>query len=130
MAWKEYLWVGVGGVLGAWARYGLSATILARTAEKTAFPWGTFVINVTGSFLLGAFLTLYERYGWSAHWRLLIAVGFLGAYTTFSTFEYESLRLLVDGESGLALRNIVGSVVAGLIGVCAGVACGRLFALK
>src|SRR3712207_5597522 len=82
----KYLAVAAGGALGAVLRYYLGGTVLARTAAP--FPTATFVINVTGSFVLGLFLTLAtERVHVSTHLRLAVAVGFVGAYTTFSTFE-------------------------------------------
>lgn len=121
----KYLLVSVGGILGACARYGLGSLVAHHLAEKTVFPWGTFCINVSGSFLLGLFMELSARHGWHDNWRLLCAVGFLGAYTTFSTFEYESLKLMLDGFVGLAFRNIVGSVVVGLLGVWLGILVGQ-----
>ena len=114
------LWVGLGGFLGANARYLLGGWIAARYG--TLFPLGTFVINVTGSFILGFFLTLaQERVLIHPNVRLLFAVGFVGAYTTFSTFEYESMRLLQDGELLWALINLVGSVLTGSVAVLVGI---------
>lgn len=114
------LWVGLGGFLGANARYLLSGWIAARYG--TLFPLGTFVINVTGSFILGLFLTLaQERVLIHPNIRLMFAVGFVGAYTTFSTFEYESLRLIQDGEFFWAILNIFGSVLTGGVAALAGV---------
>ncbi|NTW66153.1 MAG: fluoride efflux transporter CrcB, partial [Nitrospirae bacterium] len=79
-------------------------------------PLGTFVINVSGSFLIGLLMTLMaERFTVNPQWRLLLVVGFLGAYTTFSTFEYETGALLKDGEWTFAMLNIILSVVAGFI---------------
>jgi CrcB protein len=93
----ELLWVGVGGFLGANARYLLSGWVASRLGS--AFPYGTLVINVTGSFILGFFLAFAEDRLWVApSARLLFAVGFVGAYTTFSTFEYESIHLLQNHE--------------------------------
>ncbi|MFN0122116.1 MAG: fluoride efflux transporter CrcB, partial [Blastocatellia bacterium] len=85
------------------------------------FPVGTFVINVTGSFVIGALLAMSEtQTGLPAHWRLALATGFLGAYTTFSTFSYETLRLLETGRAALALAYALGSVLAGLLAVWLG----------
>jgi CrcB protein len=115
----DYLMVGIGGFLGANARYVVGGWITRQW--ETQFPWGTFVINVTGSFLLGALLAaLNARPTASAHYRLFFAVGFLGAYTTFSTFSYETLRLAKDQSVVTALLNITGSVLLGLIGVVLG----------
>jgi len=121
----EYLMVGIGGFLGANARYVVGGWITRHW--DTQFPWGTFVINVTGSFLLGVLLAvLNARPTASAHYRLFFAVGFLGAYTTFSTFSYETLRLAQDQSVVTALLNITGSVLLGLIGVVLGAYLGEL----
>jgi len=104
--------IGIGGFVGAVSRYGLALWIGQRWGR--AFPLGTFVINVSGSFLIGLLMTLMaERFTVNPQWRLLLVVGFLGAYTTFSTFEYETGALLKDGEWTFAMLNIILSVVAG-----------------
>jgi len=120
----RYLIVGLGGFLGANARF----LIGQWAAQKwgTAFPYGTFLINVTGSFILGLFATLALRFAWNDSWRLLIAIGFVGAYTTFSTFAYETLQLVAQGTWARALLNILGSVVCGFAAACGGVAVARL----
>jgi fluoride exporter len=115
------LWVGVGGFLGANARYLLGGWIASRYG--TLFPLGTFVINITGSFILGFFLTLaQERLIVNPNARLFFAVGFVGAYTTFSTFEYESIRLLQNRELFFGLVNVVGSILTGALAVLGGIA--------
>jgi CrcB protein len=120
----KYLAVAAGGALGASARYFLGGTILSRVASP--FPTATFVINVTGSFVLGFFLTLAtERAQFSPHLRLAVAVGFVGAYTTFSTFEYETLRLAEERGFVLALLNVVLSVAVGFAAVWGGVVAAR-----
>jgi fluoride exporter len=121
----KILLIGIGGLLGANARYWLGLWITTKFAAQSAFPWGTFVINVTGSFLLGLFSTISRRYGWHETGHLLVAVGFFGAYTTFSTFEYDNLQLLLDGSTTLALRNMAGSLIVGLLAVWLGVTIGR-----
>jgi CrcB protein len=109
-----YLLIGVGGFIGAITRYILAVWIGERWGRS--FPLGTFVINVSGSFLIGLLMTLLaERFMVNPQWRLLLVVGFLGAYTTFSTFEYETGALLKDGELLLAGLNVVFSVLAGFI---------------
>jgi CrcB protein len=118
-------WVALGGALGAVARYGV-----ARWCGRmfgTSFPVGTFLINISGSFLLGFVATLLalRTIPHSDAVRLGVAVGFLGAYTTFSTFEYESDNLLRDGEWLYAAANVLGSVVAGLVAVRLGIALAR-----
>ena len=108
----NYLIVGAGGFIGATARYALAAWIGRRWGRS--FPLGTFVINVSGSFLIGLLMYLSaERLMINPQWRLLLVVGFLGAYTTFSTFEYETGRLFADGERLIAALNVILSVTAG-----------------
>ena len=108
------LFIGLGGFLGAIARYGTALWIGERWGRT--FPLGTFFVNVTGSFLIGLFMTLFtERFIVNPQWRLLLVVGFLGAYTTFSTFAYETGALLKDSEWLLTGLNVVGSVTAGFI---------------
>ena len=112
-------WVGLGGFLGANARYLVSGYISDRWGA--VFPLGTFVINITGSFILGFFLAYAQERPWVAPGaRLLFAVGFVGAYTTFSTFEYETMRLIQERELLLAMLNIVGSVLTGAVAVFGG----------
>lgn len=124
---SRFLLVGLGGFLGANARYLVGQWAAARWG--TAFPWGTFLVNVSGCFILGLFATLALRLGWADGWRLLVAVGFVGAYTTFSTFEFESLQLIAQGRQiGAALGNVVGSVVAGFAAAFLGVLAARLLA--
>jgi CrcB protein len=104
--------IGIGGFVGAVARYGIAGWIGQRWGRS--FPLGTFVINVSGSFLIGLLMTLMaERFTENPQWRLLLVVGFLGAYTTFSTFEYETGALLKDGEWLFAGLNVVLSVIVG-----------------
>jgi CrcB protein len=104
--------IGIGGFVGAVARYGIAGWIGQRWGRS--FPLGTLVINVSGSFLIGLLMTLMaERFTENPQWRLLLVVGFLGAYTTFSTFEYETGALLKDGEWLFAGLNVVLSVIVG-----------------
>jgi len=117
----RYLAVAAGGAVGAAARYFLGGSVLSRVASP--FPTATFVINVTGSFVLGFFLTLAtERAHFGPHVRLAVAVGFVGAYTTFSTFEYETLRLAEERGAALALLNVIVSVTVGFAAVWGGMA--------
>lgn len=106
--------IAIGGAVGAVARYGVSLWVGQRWGR--GFPLGTFIVNVSGSFLIGLLMTLMaEKVLVDPRWRLLLVVGFLGAYTTFSTFEYETGALLKDGEWAYAMLNIIASVVAGFI---------------
>ena len=120
----RYLVVGLGGFLGAIARY--SVGVWVDTFWRRDFPLATFLVNVSGCFILGFFLTLAaERMSITPMMRLLVATGFVGAYTTFSTFEYETQRLTTTGAFGWALVNVLTSVVAGYVAVQLGVAIGR-----
>ena len=115
----RYLMVLVGGGFGALMRYIIGLAIAARIGGR--FPLGTLVINVTGSFLIGVLMTLLtERLQPHPNWRLLLVVGFLGGYTTFSSFEYETFRAVQDGGRWIGLLNVVGSVVLGYIAVWIG----------
>jgi CrcB protein len=110
----NYLIIGAGGFVGAITRYILAVWIGQRWGRS--FPLGTFIINVTGSFLIGLFMTLMaERFTENPQWRLLLVVGFLGAYTTFSTFEYETGALLKDSEWLFASLNVILSVFVGFL---------------
>ena len=115
--------VALGGGIGSLTRYLVGGWFASRFGS--AFPYGTFFINVSGSFVIGFFLAFtQERLTISPHWRLFFAVGFVGGYTTFSTFEYESIRLLQDGELLLGTVYLVGSVIVGAFSVFAGIALG------
>jgi CrcB protein len=119
-----FLAVSLGAILGANARYLLTLYVTARLGP--AFPYGTMLINVSGSLVIGFFLTLVvERYTADPLWRLFFATGFLGAYTTFSSYTFEAAQLMRGGEYGLAFVYLFGSVLAGMIGVFAGIAAAR-----
>jgi fluoride exporter len=121
---EKYFVVGVGGFMGSIARFWLASYVGQRMG--TRFPYGTFLINVSGSFLIGVVMTvLTERTHLSPTWRYLIPIGFIGGYTTFSTFEYETLRAMQDGQLTIGLLNIVLSVVVGFLMVWAGAMVGR-----
>jgi len=116
--------VGAGGFLGAIARYAVGVWI--ESFWRRDFPLATFLVNVSGCFILGLFLTIAtERMSISPMMRLLVATGFVGAYTTFSTFEYETQRLTATGAFGWAILNVLASVVAGYAAVRLGVQWGR-----
>lgn len=118
--------VGVAGFLGSVARYGIEGFVSERTGE--AFPWGTFVVNISGSFLLGLlFALLIEGRVIVAPWlRSAVAIGFVGAYTTFSTLTLETFRLIEDGSLLRAGANSLGSLALGMVAVYAGVLMGRV----
>jgi fluoride exporter len=116
-----YVAIGVAASLGAIARYVVSN--LCGRFFGTGFPVGTFVINISASLLLGWFLTVVrERWMVSDTVRLAIVVGFIGTYSTFSTFAYESSSLLEDGSGIKAMANMLGSLLGGLVAVRLGIA--------
>lgn len=118
------LYVALGGAVGASARYLVGGWLGAWLGPD--FPWGTFFVNVTGSFLIGVVLVLVDGGGLPAGARPFLAVGVLGGYTTFSSFSYESLGLLSDTGLLLTLLNTLGQLALGLVFVYLGVVVGRL----
>ena len=121
----KYVWIGLGGFLGANAR-ALLADWAAQRLDLT-FPYGTFIANISGSFLLGLLMVVLSHYALlDSPYRLFFAVGFLGAYTTFSTYTYEAFGLLQAGQIGLACLTLFGSVALGLLGVGLGIILGRV----
>lgn len=121
----KYLAISLGGILGANSRYLIADWAAQRFGA--GFPYGTFIINISGSFLLGFFMAfLQDRAFIHPNYRLFFATGFCGAYTTFSTFTYESLRLWQDGSFLLAITNLFGSLVVGMFGVFLGFVFGRM----
>jgi len=116
----QYLSVAGAGAVGAVFRFFIASVCGAMF--RTTFPVGTFIINISGSFFLGWFLAFARnRIGISDTLRLAVGVGFVGAYTTFSTFMYESNSLLESGSSIKAMGNLIGSLVIGLIAVRFGI---------
>jgi CrcB protein len=121
------LYVGLGGFFGAVARYLVDGWVTARAGA--AFPWGTLVVNLSGSFVLGLLVALaLERGIVPADIRAPVLIGFIGAYTTFSTLTLESWRLVENGSYALGLANLVGSMILGMIAVVSGLMLGRAFA--
>ena len=115
--------VGAGGFIGANARYWLGGWIQSRSGSL--FPWETLAINVSGSFLIGLFMFLALRENWEPGWRLFIAIGVLGGYTTFSSFSYETIRLLASGSYLEAFGYIFGSAGLSVAGAWSGMAVAR-----
>jgi CrcB protein len=124
---RQVLLIAAGGSLGAVARYGMS-TLAYHFANET-FPWGTLAVNLMGSFLIGVFVELFETAIIPTDWRSFITIGFLGAYTTFSTYALETVNLLRDGELPLVAANIALSNIACILLVVLGVFTSR-FLLK
>ncbi len=118
------LGVVAGGVLGAPSRYALDQWVNSRT--KGFFPWGTFLINATGAFLLGLISGLALYHGLGHLPVAVVGTGFCGAYTTFSTFSYETVRLIEEGTVEAAVRNMAGSLTLGLAAAAAGIALAAL----
>ena len=120
----NYLWIAVGAVVGACARYFLSSFVARHFSA--VFPYGTVLINVTGSLVLGFFLIYStERVLLDPRWRLLVAVGFCGSYTTFSSYAFESFALMEQGQWLFVGMNILMSNVLCLAAVLAGAALAR-----
>jgi fluoride exporter len=119
-----YLWVSLGGVVGASMRYALSR--YAAKLLSPNFPYGTLLINVTGSMLLGWFMIwTTERALADPRWRLLVAIGFCGSYTTFSSYAFESFAYLEQGHYALFATNVIGNNLLCLLAVLAGAAIAR-----
>ena len=121
---NRYLLVALGGAVGSCARYAVGG--LAARHLPLGFPWGTFLVNVVGSFAMALVVAAtMERFAFDPKWRLLLAVGFCGGFTTFSTLAFETDRLLEARELGLAAVNFLGSGVAGLVAIRLGAAAAR-----
>ena len=123
----SFLFIAIGGAAGAVSRYLVDTWVSEQT--MSSFPWGTFVVNVSGSFVLGLLSALaIDRSVLPADIRLPVLVGFVGAYTTFSTLMLETWRLVESGSSPLAIANIVGSGVLGIVALVLGLVIGRVIA--
>lgn len=116
---QKYLLIAAGGALGSIARYWVGATISGRGG--TRFPLSTFVVNVTACVIIGFTITwLGRNVELSPAWRYLIPIGFIGAYSTFSTFEWETFTAMEAGEFAMAALYVASSVVLGLVAVWVG----------
>jgi len=123
---QKYLFIAVGGALGSLTRFWVGSTIASRMG--TRFPYGTFVINITACIIIGFSLAfLGSRTELNPAWRFLIPVGFVGAYSTFSTFEWETFSNLQTGAFFIAALYVVLSLFLGLVGVWCGVLIARVF---
>jgi len=119
------LLVFLGGGLGATARYGLQGAVYRITG--TVFPYGTLVVNVLGSFLIGFLMAFFEdRFIVNPSLRVFLTIGILGGFTTFSSFSYETIALLRDGSFAAALANIASSVLLCLSATWLGMTSGKL----
>lgn len=119
MDWMSYLVVALGGGLGAMARFSAGSWIVRQLGSQ--FSWGTFAVNLSGSFCIGLAMALFtERFQPHPYWRLFLVVGFLGGYTTFSSFEYETLQAVSSGDRVTGVSYMLGSVVVGYAAVWLG----------
>jgi fluoride exporter len=117
---QKYFYIAVGGALGALARYWVGVFVTDRMGTK--FPYGTFVINMTACIIIGFSLTfLSRRTGINPAWRYLVPIGFVGAYSTFSTYEWETLSTLRSGAFSLTALYAFSSLVLGLVAVWCGI---------
>ena len=122
--WKDLLWISIGAIFGANLRYAVSR--LALKYLSASVPYGTLIVNVSGSFILGFFLAwTAERVLADPHLRLLVAVGFCGAYTTYSSYGFETVALLEQGHYGLATANFFANNLLSLLAVIAGMMLAR-----
>ncbi len=122
--WNTLL-VFVGGGIGATARYGLQGLVYRYV--RSTFPYGTLVVNVTGCFIIGLLMAAFEdRFLINPSVRVFLAVGILGGFTTFSSFSYETIALVRDGELFLGMMNVLASLLLCLAGTAAGVILGKL----
>ncbi len=115
--------IALGGAAGALARYQVAAIVQSRV--PAGFPWGTFIVNVTGCFVMGIVMTLLTERVAHPNWRYLVPIGFIGAYTTFSTFEFETFRAASERAFAIAAANVVASVVVGYLALWIGVVVAR-----
>jgi len=122
---KVILAIGAGSFIGGILRYLLSQFIQTRITQ--AFPYGTFAVNIIGCFLIGVVFALVERGNVSQPWRLFLATGLLGGFTTFSAFSYETVSLLRDGQLLSAGAYIILSVFLGLTATFVGISVARIF---
>lgn len=116
--------IALGGAAGALARYQVAAIVQARV--PAGFPWGTFIVNVSGCFIMGIVMTLLTERLAHGNWRYLVPIGFIGAYTTFSTFEFETFRAVSERAFAIAAANVAASVVVGYLALWAGVVIARV----
>lgn len=116
---KPILLIAIGGAAGSVARYLLSVFIMKQVAM--VFPLGTLLVNLSGCFLIGVIYGLSSRYAWmTEEWRLLLVTGICGGYTTFSSFSYESIALIREGDYAHFFGYVLASVILGLLATAGG----------
>lgn len=122
---KDIFWISLGAIAGANLRYVVSRSVAQFVSSS--LPYGTLLVNLTGSFVIGLFLIwTTERVLADAHWRFLVAVGFCGSYTTFSSYAFETLNLFEQGHYALACANLFANNLACLLAVLAGAVVARI----
>lgn len=122
---QKYLWIAAGGALGAIARYVIGSAVSGRMGVK--FPYGTLIVNISACVIIGFSVTyLGRRADLNPAWRYLIPIGFVGAYSTFSTYEWETLATMRSGAYMLAALYAVGSLIVGLAATWAGIVLGEV----
>jgi fluoride exporter len=122
---QRYLFIAIGGALGSVARFWVGTTVAGRMG--TRFPFGTLLVNITACLIIGLSLELLNRHAsLNPSWRFLVPIGFVGAYSTFSTFEWEIYSNLTQGAFWIAILYLTVSLVAGLVSVALGVSAARL----
>jgi CrcB protein len=122
---EKILWISIGAVLGANLRYWVGDWAAQRFGS--GFPYGTMLVNLTGSFLLGLLVSLtLEHFIIDPRLRILLTIGFLGSYTTFSTYAYESVTLISQGQWGLGIFNLFGSTLLGALFAALGIWLGKI----
>ncbi|HQS22846.1 MAG: camphor resistance protein CrcB [Sphingobacteriia bacterium 24-36-13] len=123
---KLFFIVGLGGALGSFLRY--CTGILFSKWHLAAFPYSTFTVNILGSLIIGLLFSTSEKYHWiSLNWRLFLITGFCGGFTTFSTFAYENIKLLQEGNTMYFILYSVGSYALSLLAVIAGISIIKIF---
>lgn len=123
---NKYLLIALGGALGSIARYWVGSTVGSRIGFR--FPFGTLLVNLTACLVIGFALTYFNRHaGINPAWRFMVAFGFIGAYSTFSTYEWETFSTLRSGAVALAILYAGGSLILGLLAVWAGSAMAEAF---
>lgn len=120
MTFKELAWIAAAGAVGTLARFSIAAAVQNYSGAK--FPWGTLAVNIIGCFLFGlVFILAEERNIIPAQVKVIVLTGFMGAFTTFSTFGFETTALIHSGDWGYAILNIVGQNLAGIVAVTMGI---------
>lgn len=116
---KLILMIGIGGFIGTISRYLIS--VLIQNKFLSTYPWGTFTVNIMGCFLIGIIYALSDKGNFSVEWRLFLATGIMGGFTTFSSFSNETVSMLRDAQYGNALLYVGSSVLLGLLATFCGI---------